>query len=342
MDRSPSQISLPKKKVLLVIGNGFDLDMGLRTSYMNFVESDFFKVMVDSSIPNPVEIFEGVDEEKMQLRPNGLALHVQKKAEHKNWVDLEECIREYCELQCDKHADRELLRKELFAMRYMLYHYLASSVNYSFEERNQFFKNHISYRLLDGIVHGEVDYQIWDFNYTFTCETILEWLHVDSKDIQNRLHYIHGQLRKEDGAERWPIVLGSNSTSKIQNICPSAIKCNTSNYYDNARTFKDEISKASVIVFMGHSMGSTDSPYFRDMLVSPKMEAIAIITKSENSLDEFRANINEVTDNLYAQLKERPALREISFVSDGYYEPFNTFNSSKWKEFDDIMNRIMH
>ena len=33
-------------KVLLILGNGFDLSLGLRTSYNDFLESDLFKKRV--------------------------------------------------------------------------------------------------------------------------------------------------------------------------------------------------------------------------------------------------------------------------------------------------------
>ena len=80
------------KKVVLVIGNGFDLDMGLRTSYADFVDSIYFKYLIDPNQKNPVEMMEGVDEDKIIRIPNGMASYVMEEKEHNNWVDLEECI----------------------------------------------------------------------------------------------------------------------------------------------------------------------------------------------------------------------------------------------------------
>lgn len=332
---------LPLKKVVLVIGNGFDLDMGLRTSYGDFVDSIYFKYLIDSDQANPVEMMEGVDEDRLLRVPNGMASYVMDQKEHNNWVDLEECIREYCEKQTPSAEENERLRRELFSIRYMLYHYLARVVYYQFEERVPNFKNRIAYKLFEGIVNGDVSYEIWDFNYTFTCETVLEKLNVDSKLISEHLHYIHGQLRKENGYERWPIVLGSNSSEKLEQVCPSAIKCHTRGYFDNYNAFKADIQDAETIVFMGHSMGSTDRPYFSKMLQSEKLKSVVVITKNDASLDEFYAHMNAASKNLFVQRTEGATLRVIPYTSDGYYDLYNTIDANKSKEFADVISKIL-
>lgn len=332
---------LPPKKVLFVIGNGFDLDLGFKTSYAHFVESPYFKYLIESNLKNPVEFMEGVDEDKFQRLSNVMASYVMEQKEHNNWADLEECIREYCEKQLVNIQDRERLRRELFSIRYMLYHYLAQVVNYQLENRDPYFKNRIAYKLLEGVVNENVNYEIWDYNYTFTCETILERLKVEPRDIDNYLHYIHGQLRKEDGYERWPIILGSNSTDKLQQVCPSAVKCNSYGYFDNCSAFKHDMQEAETIVFMGHSMGSTDRPYFSELLKSEKLRSIVVITKSEASLDDFRANMNVASENLFAQRTQNATLRVATYISEGYYGRYNIIDANKSREFAEIINRIV-
>ena len=332
---------LPPKKVVLVIGNGFDLDMGFRTSYTDFVNSIYFKYLIDPNQENPVEMMEGVDEDKLIRIPNGMASYVMEEKEHNNWVDLEECIRKYCEMQTPSAEEKERLRRELFSIRYMLYHYLSRVVYYQFEDRDPYFKNRIAYKLLEGIVNENVSYEIWDFNYTFTCETVLERLNVDSNVISNHLHYIHGQLRRDNGYERWPIILGSDSTEKLEQICPSAVKCHTRDYFDNCSAFKADLKEAETVVFMGHSMGSTDRPYFSKMLQSEKLKSVVVITKSEASINDFRANINAASDNLFAQRTQDTSLREVTYTSEGYYDLYNTIDAKKSKEFADVIHMIV-
>lgn len=340
MNKETFKVLLPKK-VVLVIGNGFDLDMGYRTSYSHFVDSPEFKYLIDSSQANPVEFMEGVDEDKLTRVPNGMASYVMEQKEHNDWVDLEECIREYGEKSAVSAENKERLRKELFSIRYMLYHYLARVVNYQFENRDPYFKNRIAYKLLEGIVNENVSCEIWDFNYTFTCEMVLERLKVDSKTINEHLHYIHGQLIKENDYERWPIVLGSNSTEQLQQVCPSAIKSNTRGYFDNCSALKTDVQKAETIVFMGYSMGSTDRPYFSEMLKSEKLKSVVVITKSEASLDEFRANMNLASENLFAQRTQSATLQVVAYTSAGYYDLYNTIDANKSKEFAEVISKII-
>ena len=195
--------------------------------------------------------------------------------------------------------------------------------------------------MFEGIVNENVSYEIWDFNYTFTCETVLERLNVDSDVIGNHLHYIHGQLRRDNGYERWPIVLGSDSSEKLEQVCPSAVKCHTRDYFYNSSAFKADLKEAETVVFMGHSMGSTDRPYFSEMLQSEKLKRVVIITKSDASLDDFRANMNDATENLFARRTQGSTLHEVPFTSKGYYDLYNTIDAHKSKEFAEVIHMIV-
>ena len=83
-----------KPKVVVVVGNGFDLDMGFKTSYKDFVESEWFETMLVKDHPNSYNI-ENEYLREMNIFPNGLAEYIKRTEEYNNWVDLEECIKEY-------------------------------------------------------------------------------------------------------------------------------------------------------------------------------------------------------------------------------------------------------
>jgi len=61
---------------LLIIGNGFDLDLGLKTSYSDFIESDNFK-----SIAHKYQLLNFLSEK----------FHTEK------WIDLENFLRLFAE-----------------------------------------------------------------------------------------------------------------------------------------------------------------------------------------------------------------------------------------------------
>lgn len=62
--------------VVVIIGNGFDLSMGFKTSYNDFVESEFFKCILkkNEKLLLSEECLDFWDNEKeMVLNDNGLA-----------------------------------------------------------------------------------------------------------------------------------------------------------------------------------------------------------------------------------------------------------------------------
>ena len=68
-------IDFNKYQSALIIGNGFDLSLGLSTSYMDFVNSDEFQILLN-----------------MQ---NQLAIYLKVNAELQNWIDIENELKLY-------------------------------------------------------------------------------------------------------------------------------------------------------------------------------------------------------------------------------------------------------
>jgi hypothetical protein len=60
---------------IIVIGNGFDLNLGLKTSYKDFIESDYFNTLIKEN--------------------NSLATYLIAKNNLNNWVDIEKEIAQY-------------------------------------------------------------------------------------------------------------------------------------------------------------------------------------------------------------------------------------------------------
>lgn len=69
-------------RVVLVIGNGFDLDLGLRTTYSDFMSSCCF---LDSDFLNPYIL------SKIRSKISGVNLfsYLDKKYRYERWIDLE-------------------------------------------------------------------------------------------------------------------------------------------------------------------------------------------------------------------------------------------------------------
>jgi hypothetical protein len=69
------KVQITPKDTCIVIGNGFDINLGLPTSYADFVKSTHFDDMVK--------------------RGNELAKHLKSKFELQNWIDIENELKSY-------------------------------------------------------------------------------------------------------------------------------------------------------------------------------------------------------------------------------------------------------
>ena len=330
-----------KPKVVVVVGNGFDLDLGYPTSYNDFVESKWFKTLLDEDNIPPELILEDKYADKMQIYPNGLAKYIKEQKEHNNWVDLEECMMQYALLTKNKLNDKDLLR-EVKALKYFLYQYVGG-LRRVFEKYALDRQYKVAYRLITELIQHEVDIEIWNFNYTYYCQLVLEDNFCKSDFINNKLHYIHSYLYEAD-RDKFSLVLGCNYSNELNDVCSSLIKSNMiNNYQEKKKLFDKHLSEAENIVFIGHSLGSTDQQYFDDILESTNLQAITIITKSEESLDSVRRNLGEITNGDFGRKQQKGTIAVMYFTSYGYYAyPYGieVVNEDKKQEYDKLLNKI--
>ena len=69
-------------KLVLVIGNGFDLDLGLPTSYKDFLESSYFRSHLNTEIVT-------MKYDKDLKEGNNLFRYLREKYVSQNWIDIE-------------------------------------------------------------------------------------------------------------------------------------------------------------------------------------------------------------------------------------------------------------
>lgn len=72
---------------LFIIGNGFDLDLGLKTKYRDFIES---------------EPFESI------LQTNDIAQYIYHNYKEKNWIDVEKNILNYALYFCNTDEPQQV------------------------------------------------------------------------------------------------------------------------------------------------------------------------------------------------------------------------------------------
>lgn len=149
---------------IIIIGNGFDLNLGLKTSYKDFIESDYFKSLIESD--------------------NSLAKYLMRKANLNNWVDIEKEITQYSmSFKLDPNV-----KNDFNALKVSLANYLKEAQE---EELNQ---ESIAFKMIQEEI--ETADRIYNFNYTNTVYKVAELLGIT--DIASKHSYVHGSIENMD------------------------------------------------------------------------------------------------------------------------------------------------
>ncbi len=208
---------------VLIIGNGFDLNLGLKTSYNDFLNSTNFDLLKNSN--------------------NHLANHLIKKHSLQNWIDIENELKNYSKNA--KTVESRNYKNDFISLSNTLKDFL-NDVKY-----DNLNTNSESYKLIEKITND--NFVIYDFNYTNTIKKILLKNGFSDGEINQKLIKVHGSIEDKQ------IIFGveDNADIKADHIfIKKAFKNNKPvNLYDKIQNVND-------IYIFGHSLGETDHTYF--------------------------------------------------------------------------------
>ena len=306
-------------KTLLVLGNGFDLDLGLKTSYADFINSDFLVGCENNSLIK--EIKDEMKEEK-------------EGKEGKKWIDIELFLRDYA----FKHQgeNEEQIRKEFDELRERLNFYMHSGkfliYNRDVSGVYHYDKNlkSTAAKVLLYVLSKDNATNIYTFNYTDMTD-VIESLKRDTDShfetpSDTQIVYVHGKETGsiEDGNIR--IVLGFDNAEEITgfNFMKKPFDPNYREGITNA------LSEAEDIILFGLGYGICDSPYFKKFfsdMQSNKTKRIFIFYKGdESAVCGQWANVYKINPLL---LKENGVLH---FYNTDKHDAFERFTN----EFDSL------
>ena len=269
---------------LLIIGNGFDLDLGLKTSYSDFIESDNFK-----SIAHKYQLLDFLSEK----------FHTEK------WIDLENFLRLFAEQYKTGKALPKDTETAFEKLRDSLCQYLT---NIDFQLKTE----SVAATLLKEVVDNGY-FQILSFNYTDINQILLS-LNIPNKDVQYT--YIHGNLKDKS------IIIGFQDDVDVAKPTYFMIKSH-SPYYRSCNV-RAQLEEADEIIFFGHSLGATDYHYFSDFfkqqsdLTSKKVKPkkIRIFTYNESSRQEILAQLRGMNEHRINYLYDLNDLRIYRTMED--------------------------
>lgn len=261
--------------VALIIGNGFDLDLGLKTSYKDFIDSGM------------------LDDKKNSVR-DGLFQRIFKHYENKKWVDIEEELKKYT-IECSDQTSLSLESPidSYITIKAKLLAYIKK-IDYSCID-----KTSIALKLLASITRYADHYTILDFNYT-NLHKIGEQIGLQKFPYKQ----VHGNTEEDS------IIFGFDDNVNIADGYCCMIKSHSEHY--RSININEILQNADEIVFFGHSLGSTDYHYFSNFFLSQvkefdnseyKKKTIRIFTYNEDSrlniLLQLRNMNNKRTTMLY-------------------------------------------
>lgn len=266
---------------LLVIGNGFDLNLGLTTSYQAFIKSQHFITLLQKRAP--------------------FATYLNDKNALQNWIDIEIELKNYSRIVASADAINSL-RLEFVE----LINALTSFLNEI--DCNNVKKESSAYKLLDSI--KSKDFLILDFNYTDTISNLLLNMGLDSESISNRLFKVHGSLKTNT------IVFGVEDNA---NIKPNHVFLRkASNKHFEGLRFKTQLQHAQEVHFYGHSLGETDHHYFKQFFLNCVKERdadehkkIFIYHYGDESYNQILMQLDSLTNNSLSLLAQNNQLRYI-------------------------------
>lgn len=224
--------SLIQGQDVFIIGNGFDLDLGLKTSYNNFYESDFWPFKEPDTL---------------------MGVFLEQERNINNWMDLEEkigeyAVRSYVDSITPKYYHQK--NKEDFDK-------IISNLGefLSVSENGTINKNSTASRVLSAQLNSYSIPEIITFNYT-SIQKIAQRLGIQT--VFTPFH-IHGSLIDHN------IILGvgekySYKNFKLPETNDFFYKTSSSQY--NPPQIAEILDKASKITFFGLSLGGMDAPYF--------------------------------------------------------------------------------
>lgn len=268
-------------KTLLVLGNGFDLDLGLKTSYADFINSYFLDGCESNSL---------IDE-------------IKEKYKEANWIDIELFLRDYAFRH--QGGDEERIRKEFDELCERLNFYMHSgkfpNYNRGVSGVYHYDKNldSTAAKVLLHVLSKDNATNIYTFNYTDMTD-VVESLKRDSDSrfetpSDNQIVYVHGKETGNIKNGDVSIVLGFDDTLDIKGF--SFMKKPFNKHYKEGIT--NALKEAEDIIFFGLGYGICDSPYFKnffsDMQSNDTKRIFVFDKKDESAVCEQWMDVYKIT-----------------------------------------------
>ena len=262
-----------QKHRTLIIGNGFDLDLGLATTYRQFASSELWPITNLDFLGSP------------------LAQKLEEERNRNSWFDIENILWQYArekELSDSELAsaifgseqrDREVFNRVSDAlMKYIQVQELAKPKVDS-----------VAARVYKAIVENGYFDRIISFNYTDLNKI---GSNLGCPDVQ--YSHVHGSVK--DGH----VILGIADNNAVRRGYQYMYK--TSDTFYKSSNIRFSLQNAEEVVFFGHSLGLQDYHYFQQFFLKQSGDSlseedsikITFFTRDANSQEDMNNRLRDM------------------------------------------------
>lgn len=295
--------------IVLVIGNGFDLNLGLPTSFSHFIESEIYKSIISE---------------------NELAKYLVNCYEaNMGWVDIEYELSNYSML----YPSSKSLKDDFIELRQALADYIGE-VEYNILEINKESQAYLSFGdyFFNSVGSNPTDRTtVINFNYTHSIQKIKRNLYGNGflskfMEIAEELSPLMGkespfrniEFLYPHGAVDTGIVFGVDDNAVISPKHTFLRKSACS----SLSPFNPKILRlAQKVIIWGHSLGESDHAYFMDFFSKQasgesQRKEIVITYYGEDGFDSLISQLDILTNHNIRGLKVNNKLKLIDSSSD--------------------------
>ena len=278
----PLKIHVPHS--VLILGNGFDLDLGIKTKYEQFAESEYW----------PFKDSNSFEEDSLPFFLN------KHKSQVDTWFDLEELLACYATSESHDLPPKKIKQaiQDFITLSKALKEYLIRQEE-EFIERMNNSMGHAktmspAQRVLQLFLKKQVR-SIYTFNYTNTYR-IANQLILNVQDIFN---HVHGSTLEDN------IILGAGDQRQIKDVFFEFYK--SANPFYKSNNLVEDLNKADEVYIFGHSLGKNDHDYFSEFFkmassktvhrpFAPDKIKVRIFTFDGNSEIELKKQLMTLTE----------------------------------------------
>ncbi|MBO6145041.1 MAG: hypothetical protein J6O54_07285 [Prevotella sp.] len=301
-------------KYTIVLGNGFDLDLGLKTRYSDFIDSVEWK-----------DMYKKRSEELHQF---SLIQFLNGKRYTDEWFDIESALLDYVSHRQDGSfaknpkvdiEDYRILCKTLVS-------YLNNQINKDLTDMEQSCAVKVL-KTLSGQL-GWYDRKLYSFNFT----PIELYNRIFSSGRELETNYVHGMISNNS------IIIGVE-TKDINKIAPGytfLIKSNNNSY--RSSSLSSDLLRSQEVIFFGHSLNEMDMGYFEEYF--EMMEQNTDVERRLTIVTYNDASRQQILDNL-----RRSGISVQKLFTHSTFDIIKTKkieerNAEECRSFEEFLNRL--